>query len=490
MMPKGPDPVITLTISNGSNQAHPAILLRKFFAMVFIEPSGKKLNIFIATVFGGVADDEKMRDGFPLVNYDKGPDKSCYLDFKFQSKILAKDGCHVENITDSFCSQRKMIKKVWGDADGPDIGEYTNERDVASKLEELYFDLYQPGEAKVSLDPAHRTVYEITKGDPFTHRCLAVQGQYTPFRQDEPGYSLEVPIKVDGLEAINWVKTELTLSEKILDQRLRFAIELGANQTFYAPDFTWYFAPPPGSAVNENTAFLTLGNDGREIPNNIQNVRDDTTVLFQEWMDLDIENRRKARVQLKLLDQWQSPFTALSDAKRIAVSFETLDPQKENNRQFMVGLILAFILAFCSDKTRINDFYTCLQKFCQCTSTDKTCTCQTLCNWISILAPFVVLITFYVYAYNPKVCLPPSWKERHHYWWLCLRLLRIVSFVSFGVLAVYVFGLWPVATHIIGRFISCSLNRWIIIVLFFVNLLVSSLHIGIMKFRLKRSPKY
>lgn len=489
-MSKGPNPVITLTISNGSNQTHPAILLRKFFAMVFIEPGGKKLNIFIATVFGGVADDKKMRDGFPLVNYDKGPNKNCYLDFKFQSKVLAKDGYRVENLTDSFCSQTRMIQKVWGDADGPDIEEHTNEKAVANKLEELYNDLYQPGEAKVSLGPTYRTVYEITKGSSFTHHCLAIKGQFTPFQQDGPGYSLAVPIKVDGLEVINWVKTELTLAENILDQRIRFAIELGSDQTFYTPDFTWYFAPPPGSAVNENTATLILGSGGREIPNNIQNVRDDTTVLFQEWVNLDIEDRKKARVQLKLLDQWQSPFTALSDAKQITASFETLDPQKESNHQFMAGLILAFVLAFCSDKTRINDFYACLKSYCQCKSIGGICTCQAFCNLVSILAPFVVLITFYVYAYNPKVCLPPSWKGRHRYWWRWLQFFHTVSFFSFGVLAVYIFGLWPVATHFIGGFITCSWNRRIIIVLFFVNLIVSALHIGIMKFRLKRSPKY
>lgn len=489
-MSKEPAPVVTLTISNGSNQAHPAILLRKFFAMVFIEPGGKKLSIFIATVFGGVADNKKMRDGFPLVNYDKGPDKNCYLSFKFQSKLLTKDGYHAENITDSFCAQAKMIKKVWGDADGPDIAEYSNERDVASKLEELYFDLYEPGQAQVSLDPAHRTVYEITKGGPFTHHCLAIQGKYVPFFQDELGYSLEVPIKVDGLEVINWIKTELTLSEKILNQRIRFVIELDSGQTFYTPDFTWYFAPPPGSAINENTAFLTLGSDNREIPNNVQNVRDDTTVLFQEWVELDIEARKKARVQMKLLDQWQTPFTVLSDAKRITVSFETLDPQRESNRQFMLGLVLAFILAFCSDKTRINDFYECLHTICQCKSVSGSCTCQVLCNWVSILAPFVVLLTFYVYAYNPKVCLLPSWKERHRHSWRCLRLFRGISFASFGMLAVYIFGMWPVATRFIGHIISCDWNRWIICALFFINLLVSVLHIGIMKLRLKCAPKY
>ena len=490
MMPKGPDPVVTLSISNGSNQTYPAILLRKFFAMVFIETGGKKLNIFIATVFGGVADSNKKQDGFPLVNYNEEPNKSCFLNFEFHSKILAPNGCHIENITDDFCSQTDMIKKVWGDADGSGIIEYTNEQDVATKLEELYPNLYQPGKACVSLDPEHCTVYEISKDSSLSHHCLAIKGKYKSLQSGKWGYSLEVPIKVDGLEAINWARAEFTLSENILNQRIRFAIELDAGQTFYTPDFTWYFAPPPGSAINENTASLMLGSNGKEIPNNIQNVRDDTTVLFREWVKLDIEDRRKARVQLKLLDQWQSPFTALSNARRLTVSFETFDSQKENNHQFLVGLILAFILAFCSDKTRINDFYACLQKNCACGSSSGICSCLVFCNGISILAPFVVLITFCAYAYNPKKCLPSSWKDHHHRWWRWLHVLRFISLVSFGVLAVYIFGLWPIATHVIRRFISCSWNKRIIIALFLVNLLVSLLYICMMKLRLKRSPKY
>lgn len=490
-MPKGSAPEITLTISNGSNQAHPAILLRKFFAMVFIEPGGKKLSIFIATVFGGVADDAKTRDGFPLVNYDKDPDKNCFLNFKFQSKTLSKSGCCVSDITDSFCHQTEQIGRVWCNTDEDGVIEHTDEKAAASKIKELYKELHQEGKAKVSLDPNSRPkVYEIKKGDSLAHHFMAIRGKFTSLQQDEPEYSLAVPIKVDGLEAINWVKTELVLTESILDHRIHFTVQLGPDQTFYTPDFTWYFAPPPGSAVNENTATLILGSNGKEIPNNIQNVRDDTTVLFKEWVELDIEDRRKARVQPKQLDQWQSPFTALSDAGRISVSFEIFDPQKESNRQFMVGLVVAFILAFCSDKTRINDFYECLKKICQCDATVETCACQILCNWISILAPFTVLITFYTYAYDPKRCLTSSWKDRHHRLWYGLNFLRCASFISFGVLAVYIFGLWPVATNIIGRFISCSWNKGIIIVLFFVNLLVSVLHIGIMKIRLKRSPKY
>ena len=487
-MPK-PAPEIRLTISNGSNQAHPEILLRKFFAMVFIDTDGKKLDIFIATVFGGIADNgKKLQDGFPFVNYDKDSHKKCFLNFTFQSKILAES--HVEDVTDRFCQQTSEIKRVWCD-DGDDDGikEYTDERAAADSLAKLYPKFYSTDKAVISLNPnTHPKVYEIKKGSSPEHHCMAIRGSYTPpSEKGKAEYSLSVPAKVDGLEVINWVRTELDLTESISDRRIHFAIELGHGQIFYTPDFTWYFAPSFGNAVNEDTAALVLGEKGKEIPNNIQNVRDDTTVRFQEWVDLDIEDRKKARVQLKQVDQWRSSATAFSDVGRIAVSFETIDPQKETNRQFIVGLVVAFILAFCSDKTRINDFYACLQEYCQC---GAACGCQIFCNCISILAPFVVLLTFCAYTYNPKRCLPPSWKGRFPHKWRFINFLRSVTFITFGVLAVYIFGLWPIATNIIGGLISCGWNKGIIISLFLLNLIFSALHIGIMQFRLRCSPKY
>ncbi len=449
------------------------------------------MTIFIATVFGGVADTKKMRDGFPLVNYSKEPGGTCYLNFDFQSKILAKGGCLVEDVTESFCQQMEKVRLVWCDANEDGIAEYTDEKAAACRLKELYSDLYQQRDAHISLEPASRpAVYEIKKGDSFPHQCMAIRGQYTPPLQGESKYSLSVPLMVDGLEAINWVKTELTLTESVLDRRVHFSVKLGPGQTFYTPDFTWYFAPPPGSAVNEDTAMLILGDHGREIPNNIQNLRDDTTVLFREWEKLDIEGRRKARIQPKQLDEWKAPFTALSEARQLTVSFEIFNPEKESNRQFMMGLVVAFVLSFCSDKTRINDFYDCLKLFCKCTTTGGTCICKSFCNGISIIAPLVVLITVWVYAYAPQKCLPSSWRERHHCLWRVLIGLRCAVFFSFSLLAIYIFGLWPVITQTMGRFISCSWNQRILLTGCAINLICGVVHIGLMKILLKRSPKF
>ena len=492
-MSKATEQKITLSISNGSNRTHPAILLRKFFAMFFIEPGGKKLNIFIATIFGGIADNSKTQNGFPMVNYSKSADEECFLNFDFQSTNLCKENCHITDITDSFCKQTEEIKRVWCDTSDSGITEYADEQTIANKLKELYSEFYQKEPAKISLDPSsHLTVYEIQKGHSHTHHCMAVKGDYTSHSNDSLQYSLSVPAKMkfDGLEAMNWIKTELTLAESILDHRVLFSIKLDSKSVFYTPDFTWYFAPPPGNIVNENTATLTFGSDGEKIFNNIQNVRDDTTVLFKEWVDLDIEDRKKARVQLKLLDQWQSPFIALSKAKEITVGFEVLEPQKEANRQFLVGLVVAFILSFCSDKTRINDFYACLQQICQCMKEGAICSCKNFCNWISILAPLVVLFTYYVYAYNPQKCLPLSRKKRHPKLWRWLHIFRYASFITFGFLVSYIFGLWPVATYFMGRFISCGTNKIIILIAFLMNLIFSTIYICIMRFRLKRSPKY
>lgn len=480
----------TLTISNGSSQTHSAILLRKFFAMVFIQPGGKKLEIFIATVFGGIADHTIGRDGFPLPNYDKAENSTCYLNFEFQSKLLSKSGCKVEDNTESFCNQPEQIKRVWCNLEETGISEYIDEKTAAIELKNLYPELYKQGNPTLMLDPGMRPkVYKIEKGDAITHQCMAVWGSCRPSQGGEPKYTLSVPMKTDGLEAINWIKTELTLLEDILDRRIRFSVELAPGQTFYTPDFTWYFAPPSGSAVAEDTAMLTLGKDGKDVPNNIQNVRDDTTVLFKEWKDLYIEDRRKARAQPKLLDQWQSPFKALSDAGRITASFEIFNPEQKDNHQFMVGLVVAFVLSFCSDKTRINDFYECLKASCQCAVLGD-CFCESLCNTVSILAPFVVLINFWSYAFAPKKCLPASWKEDNLGMWRCLHILRGIALSTFSALAVYIFGVWPVAGKEVGRFITCDWNRKIIYIAFSINMLCSVVHIVLMKLRYKRSPKY
>lgn len=476
-----------LTISNGSSQAHPAILLRKFFAMVFIQPGGKKLEIFIATVFGGIANDTIRRDGFPLPNYDKDANSTCYLNFEFRSKLLSEGGCTVKDITKSFCSQPKQIERVWCNSEEEGITEYSDERNAALELKKLYPEFYKQGEPTLMLAPVRPKVYKIVKGNAVTHQCMAVWGDCQLPQGDEPKYALSVPIKTDGLEAVNWIKTELVLSEDVLDRRIRFSVELAPGQTFYTPDFTWYFAPPSGSAVAEDTAMLTLGKDGKDVPNNIQNVRDDTTVLFHEWKELYIEDRRKARAQPKLLDQWQSPFKALSEAGRITASFEIFNPEQKDNHQFMVGLVVAFVLSFCSDKTRINDFYECLKANCQCAN---GCFCESFCNGVSILAPFVVLINFWSYAFDPQKCLPASWKEDNLIMWRCLHILRGIALGTFSALAVYIFGVWPVAGKAVGQFITCNGNRIIIYIVFGINMFCNVVHIVLMKLRYKRSPKY
>lgn len=484
-------PEIKLKISNGSSASYSEILLRKFFAMVFIDSGGKKLDVFIATIFGGVADPAQNKDGFPLANYGQTTN-TCFLNFAFESHGVSVQDSQITDITDSFCRQKDKIKSVWCNEDEPGLEEHNTEGAVVQRLKEMYPALYPAADPHVSLDPnTCSTVYEIRKGSAPTHCCLAVKGacKIEAGEKDKPRYMLSVPpkMRVDGMEAMNWIHTEITLSESILNRHILFSIDLG--QKFYTPDFTLYFAPPAGKTVNEDTAALTLKNSAKGIPNNIQNVRDDTTVLFQEWVALDIEGRKKARIQLRQLDAWKPPFTALSDAGGLSVECEIFEPDQANNYQFLLGLVVAFILSFCSDKTRINDFYECLEPFCQCEKVGGVCLlCKRLCSWISILAPVVVLTTFSVYAYNLKKCLPSTFPKKHRVQWVLLRVCRGVSFISFSALAVYIFGLWPVASHLIGGVISCFWNEVGIITGFGLNFLSSAVYIFILSVIWKRPP--
>ncbi len=107
---------IRLKISNPNNMTYKKILLRKFFYMVFISPDGKKLDIFIATVFGGITQDIQEPDEiYASVRHDS--QDACSLEFSFSSsendsKLI--EGISFADLTDSFCRQTQWIAKVWG----------------------------------------------------------------------------------------------------------------------------------------------------------------------------------------------------------------------------------------------------------------------------------------------------------------------------------------------------------------------------------------
>ncbi len=110
-------------------------------------------------------------------------------------------------------------------------------------------------------------------------------GEFENKEDDKYGYRLKSEENpVDGIEYMNWVKSEIQLPESMFYKRFSFEIVFSDSEkvTYYTPDFTWYFAPPEGYKVDKETAELNVGNS-KNSRNCVQSVADDTTVHFYEW---------------------------------------------------------------------------------------------------------------------------------------------------------------------------------------------------------------
>lgn len=438
--------------------SYKSVLLRKFFCMVFIDTSGQKLDIFIATVFGGIKKEIQNTDEvYSSVQHD--PNFSCSLQFEFSS---GSDEKLIKNIvfddkTLSFWEQTPCIEKIWGKCTA-----YNDQTEVSKLIKEKYPSLY-PNEENAFVDVS-KTIYHISQGDKLSQSCIVTQGEYKEIANTDKStykYSLSNQNKIDGLEAMNWIHTEINLTSNILNKTVLFSIELDKDK-IYTPDFTWYFAPPAGNIVS-GESYVRIGKTKERIEKNcIQNVSDETTVVFKEWRNppIAIEERKKSRVLFK-----SAPITDamnLSKDEVLAVSLNITNPHIPTNRQFFIGLLIAFLLAFCSDKTRINDFYECLHEKCICS--EDLCNCIYICNSINILAPILLLCTFLVFILTPKKVFPPRISKKQG----VFKVLRIVSLVSTSLLLLYVFGLWLVFPSFLRIFINCDKNILILAIGFLI----------------------
>ncbi|MCI9141091.1 MAG: hypothetical protein HFH87_00545 [Lachnospiraceae bacterium] len=475
---------IRLKISNPINMTYKKILLRKFFYMVFISADGKKLDVYIATVFGGITQDITELDKiYSSVQHD--PQDACSLEFAFftpenDGKLIEK--VSFTNLTDSFCQQPQWIGKVWGACES-----YTDQKSIAELLKKTYPSLYPSGKGEANIDMnASPKIYYIKKGDKPSHICIADKGRYEDV--SEPSrhryayklYNQNKGKKIDGLEIMNWIKADITLSSNILKEPVLFSVELEQGKII-TPDFTWYFAPPAGYVVSENSS-VRIGEKGmaKEEKNAIQGVMDETTVLFSEWdkSPLSIKERKKSRVLFKAAPV--KDIDNLSEDTVLAVALYMTSPQEPTNRQFWIGLIIAFLLSFCSDKTRINDYYSCLKLSCTCV--ENACFCEYVCNALSILSPILLLCTFFTFIMSPQKCFPPDAPK----WTVCFKVCRICGFVFTALLMVYVFGLWFLVPVWLISFISCRLNIWILGLLFFLAAIANIVYLIYCLGKLKR----
>lgn len=447
---------IRLKISDVNNTAYKQIILRKFFNMVFFSADGKKLTIYTATVFGGMHENSGQTTGDGLISmYDEKA--KCILRFQYEIENLRKTEkekllIEFKDLTKNFYKQTEHIEKVWGKCE-----RLENQTDLNEKLKELY-----PKANSVEVGMPNDQVYYISepeKGE--AHRFITTCGEFKEENDSVSKYSYKIKSKmepVNGIEYMNWVKSEISLPESIFYKRFMFEIVFSDSDrvTYFTPDFTWYFAPPEGYQVDKDTAELDIGMiKGNR--NCVQSVADDTTVHFREWESTEsIDECKKVRVDVK---EYTSAFRQhkLSDQGKLAVKFTIENPNRGANKQFLIGLLLAFLLAFCADKTRMNDFYLCLKNGCSC---GGKCDCQRYCNLFSLLFPVVVLLTYLSLIFRLKLCIPINRGKRYYafYWF------KIIGLIATLLLVLYAFGVWMVVDpERLRQIVKTCIDNWRII---------------------------
>lgn len=462
---------IRLRISNlANNMTYKKILLRKFFYMVFIDVNGRKLYVYIATVFGGIMQDVDSLDEIcRSVQHESG--NPCSLQFEFTSpgdneKLI--ESVVFKDLTQSFWDQSSCIEKVWGKCQ-----KYDDQARVSELLTKTYPDLYPDGTG--AMVDVTQGIYYINQRNKPSHICIAAQGGYEDMSKDSQHiYKLSCPSsgkKIDGLEAMNWVQAEITLPYSILNKPVLFSVELDKDR-IYTPDFTWYFAPPPGNVVSGDS-YVRIGREGEERneKNAIQSVSDETTVLFKEWKKrpLAIEERKKSRVLFELAPVKNRK--NLSEDSVLAVVLRIANPQESTNRQFLVGLLVAFFLAFCSDKTRINDYYKCLSENCGCV--EGHCICRTVCDMINILSPILLMCSFMTFILKPQKSFPHASEKQK----ILLRICWGISLLGTVFLMLYIFVLWLVFSEQMKSVVGCQANNWILICGFAVSMVFNVVYL-------------
>lgn len=440
---------IELKISNPNNNDYPAMVLRKFFHMVFISPDGKKLNIYTATVFGGVRDEGLIEPSNKLVcTYADKID--CSLKFEYGSSENLINSVSVKDLTKELWRQTDFLKKVWGDCE-----KLESQSKVVERFQSLYPGIKAPN---LNIESDYPIYYFHEEGKQNSD-CIVTQGKFkktTDNKQQNSYILLNQSTKHDGIEFMNWIKSEIMLTESILDRDISFKISLNdeAQCKYYTPDFTWYFAPPEGYIVDAENATVDFTKSSER--NMVQHVAGDTTIGFEEWIkDEGIKGRQKSRVNLN--KEISGNPLCISECKRIEVKFSIKNPHKSENRQFIMGLIIAFVLSFCADKTRLNDYHDCITGICNCP--EGKCLCEYFIYSLSFLFPLMALLSYVSLVFNTNKCVPVEKK-----WFFCLlRAIKVLG-ILFSILTIlYVFLLWTVFTPLMTQIVSgCVINGVII----------------------------
>lgn len=448
---------VALNITNLNNTSYPTILFRKFFNMVFVKPNGKELSIYTGTVFCGSDDKETTQTGKNVPSPSYTQNSGCTLEFLYTvsndtGDPTQENGSLIKSIsfcdlTDSYMKQPQWVEKVWGD-----VKILSTQQEFEQELRHLYPNHYpEQGEPLIpdvlTVGNAVR-IEDRFKGN--SHSCIACKGAYLENPTEKDRYTLTNDVAI-GVEAINWIKTTIKLKKSILDDnnKIKFKVYLGNASGYCTPDFTWYFAPPPNYVVDPDAATLRIGNE-KEERQKVMRVPDATTVYFDEWLKREtIKERAKSRVEFGGIIK--EDYYKLS-GKEILITVSFTNPGKHGNLQFFIGLIVAFLLSFCSDKTRLNDFLSaCEPLICSC----EPCKCSIFGNALGILFPVLVILAFFSLLFTKKRCLP----ETRWYEW-SIYVIKWIGLLAALALIAYIYIGWLVFPEVLCKIApSCGQNQ-------------------------------
>lgn len=335
---------LRLTISSPNNNDYD-ICLSKFFCMTFFDKRKKQLDVFFATVFGGYRKEtEGYKDSKPC-SYDS--DNAAMLKFVFSDSKTITD-FRSEDLTNVFLEQKEEFKNFWGNTK-----EYSDQNNLYTEFAKIY-GKDASGPKKLPTDKGFYYIGQDKKR--VLNPCFVTAGKFVNTSHGkEKSFTLQTEINTksvsyDGIQFINWTKCTINLSSSIIEKQIVFWIEL--KDIANTPDFTWYFAPPVDYEIRNPELRCRINDEPLsdwEL-NRVMPVSDRTTVLFGEWVAMQIGDRIKSRV---VLDK-------KINIKEIGVEIKIKEASGlAATRQFFVGLIIAFLLSYFADQTRVNDFTNC-----------------------------------------------------------------------------------------------------------------------------------
>lgn len=326
--------------------------------------------------------------------------------------IVSEDVTDVgENVSSrdsrSFLSQVDCIKKVWGQQCEVLYNDQQALRKIyedSDKLGNCLADVEKNLFELARLSQKRMLWIEDRKKPKPRMKALAIPGvfsaedYYRPSKNPEGSrkkhhpdegsekafYRIFVPQDIKlcpGIELVSWVKTTIRFKYRLTDQNLIFNLKKDENEgtTYFAPDFTWYFSPPVKSFINYESSSVeatwTSRNESESIcekqdkctcpiklevsqqlpstryDNAINPVANKTTVNFRRWTDDEmIGYRQKYRIASKNIFFSPDKFNELDE---LNIIIDTTDEHNRGNRQYVLGILISFALAFGIDGSRL-----------------------------------------------------------------------------------------------------------------------------------------